>query len=140
MPRQTREKPVKFLKCEVSIFESGLTHMKLWDYESEGPKGKLEPWRTEPNDFLIKGGEHLQYLKNLLETYENCGETEVKEVLVAKFVMEMDSTFVIDTDYVVFEEMGPKQKRRQTRPGVEVWKSFVREYLNEKVDDYFVRT
>ena len=41
--------------------------------------------------------------------------------VIGKLIIEIDSSFLVDTDYILLEPMGIKSKRRVTRPGVSEW-------------------
>lgn len=125
--------PQKLAKVDVSIFDDGNTHCKCFLYNEEGPKGKSEAWRVPPKEVLVVGKDCISYLKDFLGSYKDCGKTGDKPVKIAQLIVDVDTALVADPDYVLFEEMGVKGKRRATRPGIEEWIRGVRSHVGELV-------
>jgi hypothetical protein len=121
--QQTRAQ--KLLKAEITIFEDGTTHLQCIHYREEGPHGKLFPWRVDPDEFLTLSRDSISNYSSYITTYDDVGLDPDKPSKIGKITLMIDTNFVVDPDYVSYEEFGPNNKRRPTRPGYTEFKRVI---------------
>jgi hypothetical protein len=115
----------KLFKVEINIYDDTSTHLQCIQYREEGPAGKLFPWRVNPTDFIEMLNGHLSEYREYISTYEDSGKDTDKPTRIATIVLNVDTQLVVDPDYVSYEEYGPNNKLRPTRPGFTEFKRAV---------------
>jgi hypothetical protein len=132
--RGRKPKPQKLFKVEINIFDDGTTHLQCVHFKEEGPCGKLFPWRITPDEFLtlIDGG--LSDFEDYIKSYEDTGKESEKPVRIGIIKLNIDTAYIIDPDYILYEEYGPNNKLRPTRPGITEFKRCLRLQVGDLVD------
>ena len=131
---ERQPRPQKLFKVEINIFDSGDTHLQCYVYRDEGPLGKLFPWRVDTGEFLPMVGEHLSEYRSYIEGYEDSGKLTDKPLRIGTITLNIDTQFVVDPDYVSYEEYGPNNKLRPTRPGYTGFKQAMSLYNGDLIN------
>jgi hypothetical protein len=131
---ERQPRPQKLFKVEINIFDNAETHLQCTHFREEGPAGKLFPWRVYPEEFLQLLDGHLPEYENYIRDYTDSGKNTDKPTRIATIVLSIDTRFVVDPDYISYEEYGPNNKLRPTRPGFTEFKRSVGLQVGEVVD------
>lgn len=115
----------KLLKLEITLFDEGSTHAQCTIYREEGPLGKLYPWRITPQEFIDVAQHSIDEYRSYLESYEDVGKDSDKPCKIGSIVLDIDTQFIVDPDYISYEEFGTKGKRKATRPGLTEFKRVI---------------
>jgi hypothetical protein len=115
----------KLLSAEITIFEDGTTHLQCAHFREEGPLGKLYPWRVTPEEFIDLSRDSISEYANYMRNYEDVGKDPDKPARIGIIKLMIDTNFVVDPDYISYEEFGPNNKRRATRPGYTEFKRVI---------------
>jgi hypothetical protein len=131
---ERRPRAQKLFKVEINIFDDTSTHLQCIHYREEGPAGKLFPWRVQPEEFVQMLDGHLPEYNEYISNYSDCGKDTDKPTRIGTIVLNVDTQFVVDPDYVSYEEYGPNNKLRPTRPGFTGFKHAMNLQVGETVD------